>query len=233
MALYGASSLRTARRCRLTVADTQTGVEAETRTKQDNRSIATKEKLLDATYEILRDAGHAGLRSASVCEVSGVSRGGLLHHYPTKELLIAATFERIVENMEAESWRRIETASDDTLLADIAADAQSRFCSDSYRIILDILIASGKDKTIVQVQKALAQADRPPAREGWAQRLADTGIDSSSAHQISALIWNMFKGLAARNNVRVDQTLSDSVTGLALELAQQKYEQARRANRND
>ena len=71
--------------------------------------------------------GHVGAERLPLERLPPLARrGGLLHHYPTKELLIAATFERIVENMEAESWRRIETASDDTLLADIAADARTK-----------------------------------------------------------------------------------------------------------
>ena len=79
---------------------------------QMRRSASTKDKILDATYDILRDVGHAGLRSANVCDVSGVSRGGLLHHYPTKEILVAAVYARIVTRLEEASRQKIEEADE-------------------------------------------------------------------------------------------------------------------------
>ena len=94
---------------------------------QDERSAATRKKLMDGAYQILRRLGHAGLRSANIAEESGVSRGGLLHHYASKELLIAAVCERIFNEMEEESWQRISETSDENILSAIVKDARDRF----------------------------------------------------------------------------------------------------------
>lgn len=195
---------------------------------QDSRSAETRDKLLDATYCILRDLGHAGLRLAKVSEKSDVSRGGLLHHYPTKELLIAAVFERITNRMERASMERIAAAGDEQLLEEIVADARARFLDESYRILLDILVASGKERSLMQDRSALAARDHLPARRAWAQRLASTGIDAETAERITALLWNTVKGLAVRNLVHTDQALCDRVIALSLVLAHRRCARARR-----
>jgi AcrR family transcriptional regulator len=55
------------------------------------RRSETRARLLDATVECLIELGYAGTTTPIVCERAGLSRGALLHHYPTKtELVIEA-----------------------------------------------------------------------------------------------------------------------------------------------
>jgi len=55
------------------------------------RSAQTTQRLLDATVECLIELGYTGTTTPVVCERAGLSRGALLHHFPTKaELVIAA-----------------------------------------------------------------------------------------------------------------------------------------------
>ena len=186
------------------------------------QSAMTRDRLLDAAYRILRDQGHAGLRSANVSSESGVSRGGMLHHYPTKELLVAAVYERIVDTMEEESWKRIRASSEDEVLSAIVKDAQSRFVDDAYKITLDILIASSKEKPLAKARKNLAARHQPTAREGWAQRLAATGVDAETAGLVTGFLWDLVKGIALRNTVHKDEALNKRIIKLGLKLARDR-----------
>ncbi len=199
--------------------------------EQESRSAATREKLLGAAYQILSESRHAGLRSANVSTLSGVSRGGLLHHFPTKEDLVAATYERIVLQMERASWERIETAPDDGLLEAIVEDARARFFSDSYKVMLDILVASAKEKPLADTRKALAERLQPTTRQGWAQRLAATGISADMARHVTVFLWNMVRGLAVRAVVEGNEELSGRVIALGLQLAQRRCDASRVADR--
>lgn len=192
------------------------------RQTRDDRSTETREKLLDAAYCILLDLGHAGLRSANISRESGVSRGGLLHHYASKELLIAAVYERIVNRMEDESWERIAEARDDELLSAIVADAQQRFFNPAFKVMLDILVASGKEEPVTKTLEALAQRERSHARDGWAARVAATGIERATAAQVTSFLWNMVKGLGVRGLVHHDNEHDDRVIALTLELAHRR-----------
>ncbi|TCI60590.1 TetR/AcrR family transcriptional regulator [Exiguobacterium sp. SH0S2] len=60
-----------------------------------NRSTITKQKLLDAATEIIMEHGVHQLTLEEVAKTAGVSKGGLLYHYPSKEALLTAIVERL------------------------------------------------------------------------------------------------------------------------------------------
>jgi AcrR family transcriptional regulator len=55
------------------------------------RAEATRSRLLSATLESLHEGGYSSTSTQEVCRRAGVSRGTLLHHFPTRiDLLVAA-----------------------------------------------------------------------------------------------------------------------------------------------
>jgi AcrR family transcriptional regulator len=75
------------------------------RRTQEERSAATRTRLLDATLECLAELGYARTTTTEIAERGGVSRGAQLHHFPTKaELVIEAVgylFDRRDEEFRA------------------------------------------------------------------------------------------------------------------------------------
>lgn len=60
-------------------------------TRQQERSDATRTRLMEATVECLVERGWSGTTTTVVAQRAGVSRGAQLHHYPTRaELVLAA-----------------------------------------------------------------------------------------------------------------------------------------------
>ena len=66
-----------------------------TRTPQQDRSRATRQRLLDAAIDSLVDRGWKHSTVAEVAERAGVSRGAAQHHFPTREALMTAAVEHI------------------------------------------------------------------------------------------------------------------------------------------
>lgn len=64
--------------------------------KQD-RSRATRQRLLEATIDCLAETGWAAATVSVVAERAGVSRGAAQHHFPTREELITAALEFMFE----------------------------------------------------------------------------------------------------------------------------------------
>ncbi|KIF69380.1 TetR family transcriptional regulator [Streptomyces sp. AcH 505] len=64
--------------------------------KQD-RSRATRRRLLEAAVACLAEVGWAGSTVAVVAERAGVSRGAAQHHFPTREDLFTAAVEYVAE----------------------------------------------------------------------------------------------------------------------------------------
>ncbi|MDX2545223.1 TetR/AcrR family transcriptional regulator [Streptomyces sp. WI04-05B] len=64
--------------------------------KQD-RSRATRQRLLEAAVACLAEYGWAGSTVSVVAERAGVSRGAAQHHFPTREDLFTAAVEYVAE----------------------------------------------------------------------------------------------------------------------------------------
>ncbi|MFD8234976.1 TetR/AcrR family transcriptional regulator [Streptomyces sp. NPDC059696] len=69
---------------------------AERVPKQD-RSRATRQRLLEAAVSCLAEHGWAGSTVSVVAERAGVSRGAAQHHFPTREDLFTAAVEYVAE----------------------------------------------------------------------------------------------------------------------------------------
>lgn len=57
---------------------------------QQRKSAQTRVGILDAAIECLATHGYARTTTQLIAETAGISRGAMLHHYPTKGALIAA-----------------------------------------------------------------------------------------------------------------------------------------------
>ncbi|MFF4775098.1 TetR/AcrR family transcriptional regulator [Microtetraspora fusca] len=60
-----------------------------------------RDDLLDAAESLLCDQGAQGLTLAAVAERAGVSKGGLLYHFGTKEALVKGLIERLIAEFDA------------------------------------------------------------------------------------------------------------------------------------
>jgi len=65
------------------------------RRSQAERSTATRQALLDATIASLVEDGYANTTTSRVAERAGVSRGAHLHHFQTRQALVAAAMEHL------------------------------------------------------------------------------------------------------------------------------------------
>ncbi|MFE0027471.1 TetR/AcrR family transcriptional regulator [Amycolatopsis sp. NPDC059021] len=65
------------------------------RRTQEQRSAATRARLLEATIDCLVEEGYAGTTTTRVAERAGVTRGALVHHYPAKADLVTAAVRHL------------------------------------------------------------------------------------------------------------------------------------------
>lgn len=65
------------------------------RRSQAERSASTREALLDATIACLVEDGYANTTTQNVSARAGVSRGAHLHHFQTRQALLAAAMEHL------------------------------------------------------------------------------------------------------------------------------------------
>jgi len=95
---------------------------ARPRRTQEERSAATRARLLDATIDCLYELGYAGTTTTMIADRAGVSRGAQLHHFPTKAELVTTAVEHLIERRVREFRAAFAAAPDDVDPHDAAID---------------------------------------------------------------------------------------------------------------
>ena len=71
------------------------------------RAVLCRDKLLDAAASLVPRRGAGELTLDAVAERAGVSKGGLLYHFPSKDALIQAMIARMVDAFNSELHAQI------------------------------------------------------------------------------------------------------------------------------
>lgn len=82
---------------------------ASDREPRQERSRATRARLLDAAVGCLAERGVAGATVGVVAERAGVSRGAAQHHFPTREELLLAALRHMIDGRSEELRRRAQS----------------------------------------------------------------------------------------------------------------------------
>lgn len=93
----------------------------ETGSWQQQKSAMTREKILDSAVECFVELGYGGTTTAVVAERAGVSRGAMLHHFPSKSGLMQAAVDHLYDQMVAMYTRYVES-----IPADLSVDERNR-----------------------------------------------------------------------------------------------------------
>src|SRR5579859_7683705 len=72
------------------------GLDAEGQSWQQRKSVQTRVTILEAAIDCLQKHGYGRTTTQLIAEMAGISRGAMLHHYATKQDLIASVIDYTV-----------------------------------------------------------------------------------------------------------------------------------------
>lgn len=128
-------------------------------------AASSRDRLLDAAEELVSAQGATNLTLDAVARAAGVSKGGLLYHFPTKEALLQAMVDRHLEEVD----RRVAA-----LLA-----SGGRYATNPMLAYVHALLETIPAKRAVGAALLAASATNPalmqPCREHHARSLARLG----------------------------------------------------------
>lgn len=75
---------------------------AQSARQQQARSVVTRQRLIEATLEVIHDVGYHAATTQEIAARARVSRGALLHHFPTRADIISAAMEALLDDGTAE-----------------------------------------------------------------------------------------------------------------------------------
>lgn len=139
---------------------------------------SARQRILDAAAQRLLDHGPAGLVLEAVASDAGVSKGGLLYHFRSKEELVTGLTEAMLDNVDhaLEHFIRADggepgAAARAYLATTVHPDGEP--ADSSGRLMAGILATIGSDA---------AQLDLVRERfAAWHRRLQGDGIDPTTA----------------------------------------------------
>jgi AcrR family transcriptional regulator len=147
------------------------------RRSQAERSSATREALLEATIASLVEDGYTSTTTSRVAERAGVSRGAHLHHFQTRQALVAAAIEHLARRRSEELLRAAEELP--TGRERVAAGLDlvwSNYASPLYQAALDLWTCARTDAELrghlIEVERELDRQTLELARRLFPQ-LAD------------------------------------------------------------
>lgn len=151
--------------------------QAAPREPQQDRSRATRQRLLEAAVECLASAGWAGTTVAVVAERAGVSRGAAQHHFRTREELVTAAVEygsevrmsQMRERLDELAGRRPSTVDVVTLLGEM-------YTTPLFRAALQLWVAASSDE---QLRAQVVPLEARVGREAHRLTVEALGADES------------------------------------------------------
>ncbi len=76
---------------------------------QAQKSAMTRDRILDAAINCFITMGYTNVTTAKVASAAGVSRGAMLHHFPSKTELIQAAVEYLHEKLLEDYTERVKS----------------------------------------------------------------------------------------------------------------------------
>ena len=168
---------------------------------------ATRARLVTAGVELLIARGYAGLTTVAVQQEAAVSRGAVLHHFPTRADLLRAVIRRLLELHEAAAREALSSAPS-------SADDVARAISALHSVVrrpafiaqLDLWTAARTDPDLARV---VSHEERRAGSD--LARVVDDAFGAPLTEHpryraVAGLTMQILRGLALTDALRGDPT---------------------------
>lgn len=186
----------------MTDQNTQSDPKTKTRVPNAVRSARTREKLISTTIDCLYELGYHQTTTVLVAQRAGVSRGAMLHQFPSKTDLMLATFQRVTEMRGELHKERLA----------VLATRRERFMA-----LIDVLWEAFLSPSgIARVELMLSSRSDPELAEVFEER--NNRLDADHKERIWTLAQHL--GIPARYEQQINaftQLYAAALRGLAID----------------
>lgn len=170
---------------------------AATRRTQEERSNATRVKLLDATIECLVELGYGGTTTSEIVRRAGVSRGAQVHHFPTKAELVNSAVAHLAKKREQElrdEFVRLDGNGDRVAMAiDLLWSA---YTGPLFAAVVDLISAARTDPELAAVFSTLQLNVQESIEAFCRETFGPRALKRKTFRDALALTLNLMTGLA-------------------------------------
>lgn len=125
---------------------------AETATWQARKSASTRILILDAAIDCFYSTGYARTTTTKIADRAGLSRGAMLHHFPSKSSLVIAAINHLNERRLALFHDKIAAIPDGSDLVDKGIDAYWELSIDpTFAAFHELTVAARTDDELAEI----------------------------------------------------------------------------------
>jgi len=131
------------------------------KTWQQKKSENTRTAILDAAVDCFYELGYANTTTDNIARRAGVSRGAMLHHFPTRFDLISAAVEHLNEQRLAdfaEEESRIQQGAEQSRIEEGIDAYWRQLNSPAFVVIHELKVAARTDKELEKVLTPVLKA---------------------------------------------------------------------------
>ena len=169
------------------------------------RSIATRERLIATTLDTIHELGLSRAATPEFARRAGVSRGALLHHFPTREDIIVAAMESMLEAGIDEIRGVAAGVARDAVEMDALLDfLWELFSGRFFTLSVEFINAARTDPALRAKMLPLVRRFHEALDEIWAENCGTGPIDRSNARLLLNLTLCLFRGMGVQTVLRDD-----------------------------
>jgi AcrR family transcriptional regulator len=179
--------------------------------RQQERSRATRAKLLTATLDCLVELGWSGTTTTVVANRAGVSRGAQLHHYPTRAALVSAAVTHLSHRRAAELRAEAAALPSGAHRVDAVVDLlAAAFTGPLFTAALELWVAARTDG---ELRAALLPLEQRIGREMYRLTVDLLGVDERvpGVRERVQVTLDLLRGLGVANLLSDDATRRENL----------------------
>ncbi len=188
-------------------------VDRQTGTRQ-RRSVATRERILEATFKALYEVGYARTTTSEVCRRADVSRGTLLHHFATTAELVTAAAEYIFARRLTEFQQHFAATGGDDRAGDAVELLWQILSGETYYAWLELVVAGRTDARLREHVREVAQRFGADVQRVYVALFPDADMERLEHRLAPSFAFAALNGLAIDRIYADDAHVREVVDGL-------------------
>jgi AcrR family transcriptional regulator len=169
------------------------------REPRQDRSRATRQRLLEAAIECLAEVGWSGSTVSVVAERAGVSRGAAQHHFPTREDLFTSAVEHVTsERLAVLRSRAVDLPAGPDRTRAVVGMVELMYTGPLFRAAIHLWVAASSDE---RLKERVVGLEAQVGRETHRTALELLGVDETRTGVREAVqaTLDMARGLGLAN----------------------------------
>ena len=164
------------------------------REPQQDRSRATRRRLLEACVDCLAEVGWSATTVAVVAERAGVSRGAAQHHFPTREDLITAALEHMFDERIESARAELAAPGTSPTTEAVVVRLVEHFTGTLFKAALQVWTAAAADEAL---RERVLPLEQKFGRVAYRMAIEALGVsdEDETVHRLVQATLDLARGL--------------------------------------